>query len=49
MFGVMNTDQVANWSNIIITAAGALTPVVVAIWSAVHHTTAQNPNVKTIP
>jgi hypothetical protein len=49
VFGVLSAEQVANWTNIIITAAGALMPVVVAIWSAIHHTTAQNPNVKTVP
>ncbi len=47
--GFMSTEDVTAWSNIVITAAGALMPVGVAIWSAVHHTTANNPNLKTIP
>lgn len=49
VFGVLSDEQVATWTNIVLTAAGALIPVGVAVWSAIHHTTAQNPNVKTIP
>lgn len=47
--GFMSSDDVATWSNIVITAAGALTPVGVAVWSAIHHVTANNPNLKTVP
>jgi uncharacterized membrane protein len=49
LFGIVNSDQLATWMNIIITTVGALIPVGVSIWSAVHHVTKNDPNTPTVP
>lgn len=47
--GVTNTGDWAQWSDVIVTVLGAVFTIGSSIWAAVHHTTAINPDVKTIP
>jgi hypothetical protein len=49
LFGIVNADQLATWMNVIITGVGALIPVAMSIWSAVHHVTKNDPTVPTVP
>lgn len=49
VLGVLKTEDAATWTNVVTTAAATLIPLGVTIWSTVHHVTANNPDIKTIP